>query len=260
MGSLYLQKKFREVTRGQGRAQWVPKGVSRKSEERPGEGGAWGRAEDRKGDTRKCLGPEASESQTTRLRRRRQREKFTAKTFKKKRLVFEFEGSSGQPIFEKGVWGCGARCAPSRAVPSPGSILLASSAPQPLTSPSSPRGQARFCPQFHSRVTDSTLVGATSCGSTGHTAERREGKAVFIVVCFASFHPGLGRGRARSQCPGSMSGSLTSPHGQHREAFLPHRTPQPPRAQPQCNRAGAPGMPGFVVLSGPLGRVGVRVP
>lgn len=107
--------------------------------------------------------------------------------------------------------------------------------------------------RFHAR-------GCNKLRSTGHTAEMREGKAVFIVVCFASFHPGLGRGRARPQCPGSMSGSLTSPHGQHREAFLPHRTPQPPHAQPQCNRAGAPGMPGFVVLSGPLGWAGARVP
>lgn len=38
MGSIYLQKKFREVARGQGRAQQVPKAVSRKSEEQPGEG------------------------------------------------------------------------------------------------------------------------------------------------------------------------------------------------------------------------------
>lgn len=124
----------------------------------------------------------------------------------------------------------------------------------PPASPSSPRGQARFCPQLHSRVTDSTLVGATNCRSTAHTAEMREGTAVFIVVFFVSFHPGLGRGRVRSQCPGSMSGSLTSPHGQHREAFLPHKTPRPPRAQPQSNLAGARGMPGLVVLSGPVGR------
>lgn len=112
----------------------------------------------------------------------------------------------------------------------------ASSAPQPAVSRSSPRSRARFCPQFHSRVTDSTLGGATSCRSTGHTAETREGRAVFIVAFFVSFHPGEGGRRARSQRARSTSGSLTSPHGRRREA-LP-RTELAGRHAPSPNAAG----------------------
>lgn len=133
------------------------------------------------------------------------------------------------------MWGCGAPFAPSGAVPPPGSILRALT-PQFPANPSSLRGQARFCPQFHSRMSDSTLVGATSCRSAGHTAETREGRAVFIVIFFVSFHPGLGRGRARSQCPRSTSGSLTSPRGRRREAF--------PRAELGSRHAPSPSATG----------------
>lgn len=110
--------------------------------------------------------------------------------------------------------------------------------PAARASRSSLRGQTRFCPQFHSGVTDSTLVGATSCRSTGHTAETREGRAVFIVVFFVSFHPGEGREWPRSQCPRSMSISLTSPHGRRREAF--------PRAELGGRHAPSPGAAGRV--------------
>lgn len=67
-GSIWL-KKSREVARGQGRAQRVPKGVSRESEEPPGEGALGAGQKGRRGNARKPLGPAApSESQTTCLR------------------------------------------------------------------------------------------------------------------------------------------------------------------------------------------------
>ena len=97
-------------------------------------------------------------------------------------------------------------------------------------------------------------MGATSCRSTGHTAETREGRAVFIVVFFVSFHPGEGRGWPRSQCPRSTSGSLTSPHGRRREAFP--RAELGGRHAPSPGAAGRPsarGTPGLVVLRGRAG-------
>lgn len=70
------------------------------------------------------------------------------------------------------MWHSLCTAQPSRAVTR---FHPASSPPRPPASPSAALGRARFCPQFHSRVTESTLVGATSCRGTGHTAETREG-------------------------------------------------------------------------------------
>lgn len=139
----------------------------------------------------------------------------------------------------------------------------ASSAPQPAVSRSSPRSRARFCPQFHSRVTDSTLGGATSCRSTGHTAETREGRAVFIVAFFVSFHPGEG-GKTGAFPARSQHERITYlPAWPAPGGFTPHRARRPPRAQPQCSRPGALGTPGLVVSAGGvgvqgLGRLGSR--
>lgn len=162
------------------------------------------------------------------------RGKFLTKTFKKKPFVFEFGGFPGSPSVERECGGVALAGRPAEPCHHPvPSCELCPAAP---AGRSSPRSQARFCPQFHSRVTDSTLAGATSCRSTGHTAATREGRAVFIVVFFVSFHPGEGRGWPRSQCPRSTSVSLTSPHGRRREAF--------PRAELGGRHAPSPGAAG----------------
>lgn len=132
------------------------------------------------------------------------------------------------------MWGCGARWARSRAVPPPGPILRAlprspgepqlSAGPDTLLPPVPLRGD-----RFHARGCNKLQE---------HRTHSREGRAVFIVVFFVSFHPGEGREWPRSQCPRSMSISLTSPHGRRREAF--------PRAELGGRHAPSPGAAGRV--------------
>lgn len=132
-----------------------------------------------------------SDSQTTRLWHWWQRGKFLAKTFKKKPFVLETGDSPGELVFGKGVGGCGARCAPSRAVPPPGPILRAL--------PRSPRWAAALRGAGHASVPSSTpgwqipRSGVQQAVGAPDTQQRR-GRAGRFLLWLSSFPSILERG------------------------------------------------------------------
>lgn len=215
------------------------------------ERGAGGQSRGQKGNPQSLL------DQRRRLKTKRhacddRRKSFWPRLFKKKRFALSL-GLPGAACLWKGCVGAWrSRCAqPSRAATR---VLPASSNLQPPASPSSPPGRARFCPQFHSRETDYTLVGATSCRGTGHTRETRGVYCGFL--------------RFLSSWRGERAGAFPLPSQHEWITYLPtwpapggfprRRTRRPPRAQPRCSRPGARGTPGLVVLRGPAGRGGGR--
>ncbi|XP_070123696.1 uncharacterized protein [Equus caballus] len=233
--STWLEKKSREVARKQGKAQWVPKGVSREREELPGEGalGSGQRAGEgtpgsllhqrRRWRTRRlaCGTGDRGESFWLRLSRRNRSSLSLLP-----RATRLWKGSVA-------VWR--SLCAQkSRATTGP---ILKAPPRSPRRAPP-PQARTLLAPVLlrRDRLHDR---GATSCRCTGHPAETREGKAAFIVVFFVSFHPGEGRGRPPSCCPRSSSGPLAAPQGRRRAA-VPAQSSAAPLAQPQSSRrAGA---------------------
>lgn len=129
------------------------------------------------------------------------------------------------------MWGCGTRCAPSRAMPPPGPILRAL--------PRSPWGlSAGQGSLLHLIPLQGDRFHARGCNKLQeHRTHRDEGGQGSFSCGFLRFLPSWrGTGRAHSHCLRSTSGSLTSPHGRRREAL--------PRAELGSSHAPSPSAAG----------------